>query len=202
VRNIVLGLGDDKYFEHVGPMTLEEAHTGLSVEIEFKEKTFWKKGDANAVEGTILSVDDIPLGTLRGTWDEQITFTRALSHPRRLWQVNPYPHDASRFYGFTYFAASLNEVLPNESFSLPNTDSRRRPDQRLMEEGRLEDAEAEKHRIEELQRDRRRRGADRKPRWFRCVTDGSDGQGQEWEYVGGYWEARESPWEDVGEPLW
>jgi len=200
VRNIILG--DDKYFEHVGPMTIEEARTGLSVEIDFKEKTFWRKSDANAVEGTILSTDDIPRGSLKGTWDEQITFTRASSHPRRLWQVNPYPHDASRYYGFTYFAASLNGISPTESPDLPNTDSRRRPDQRLMEEGKLEEAESEKHRIEELQRNRRKRGADRKPRWFRCVRNGSDGEGQEWEYTGGYWEAREAPWKDAGEPLW
>jgi len=195
-------MGDDKYFEHVGPMTVEEARTGLSVEIEFKEKTFWRKNDAYAVEGTILSMHDTPLGVLRGTWDQQVTFTRTSSHPRRLWQASPYPHDALKFYGFTHFTTSLNDVLPDECVNLPDTDSRRRPDQRLMEEGKLEAAEVEKRRIEELQRDRRRRGADRKPRWFRRVRDGSDGEGQEWEYLGGYWEARESPFNDVGESLW
>ena len=199
VRNVVLG--SDKYFEHVGQMTVEEARTGLSVEIDFKEKSFWKNTDANGVEGTILSPDDVVLGNLKGTWDEQITLTSSASR-RRLWQVNPYPRDAPLFYGFTHFTASLNEILPGESSNVPGTDSRRRPDQRLLEEGKLGEAEVEKQRIEDAQRDRHKRGADRAPRWFRRVKGGSEEGEQEWKYVGGYWEARQAAWVDAGEPLW
>lgn len=199
VRNVILGQG--KYLEHVGDMTVEEARTGLSVEIKFKEKSIWNRNGINTVEGTILSLDEDILGTLNGTWDEQITLSAHSSY-RRLWHVNPYPRDASAFYGFTHFTVSLNEVTPHEVSNLPGTDSRRRPDQRLLEHGKLVEAEAEKQRIEDAQRDRQRRGAERRPRWFRRVNDGSDGEGQEWVYVGGYWEAKESARVDIGEPLW
>lgn len=55
-------------------------------------------------------------------------------------------------YYFTALALTLNEL---EEGVAP-TDSRLRPDQRLMEEGRWEEANAEKQRIEEKQRSARR----------------------------------------------
>ena len=51
-------------------------------------------------------------------------------------------------YFFTDLALSLNE--PEEGVA--PTDSRRRPDQRLMEDGRWDEANAEKQRLEEKQR--------------------------------------------------
>lgn len=55
-------------------------------------------------------------------------------------------------YYFSALALTLNEM---EEGVAP-TDSRRRPDQRLMEAGRWEEANAEKQRIEEKQRGQRR----------------------------------------------
>ena len=55
-------------------------------------------------------------------------------------------------YYFTGLALTLNE--PEEGVA--PTDSRRRPDQRLMEEGRWDEANAEKQRLEEKQRSARR----------------------------------------------
>lgn len=57
-----------------------------------------------------------------------------------------------RWYNFTVLAAQLNEP---ESGVAP-TDSRLRPDQRLMEEGLWDEANAEKLRLEEKQRAKRR----------------------------------------------
>lgn len=51
-------------------------------------------------------------------------------------------------YYFSTLALTLNE--PEEGVA--PTDSRRRPDQRLMEEGRWDEANAEKQRLEEKQR--------------------------------------------------
>lgn len=59
---------------------------------------------------------------------------------------------AETMYYFTALALSLNEL---EDAVAP-TDSRRRPDQRLMEDGRWEEANAEKQRLEEKQRSVRR----------------------------------------------
>jgi len=93
-------------------------------------------------------------------------------------------------YGFTQFAIELNEVTDDLKGFLPRTDSRLRPDQRLLENGDAAGAEAEKIRLEEKQRAARKaleeknNGADWTPTWFTM------GKG-EWVYSGGYWEARE-----------
>lgn len=55
-------------------------------------------------------------------------------------------------YFFTKLAIELNE--PDESVA--PTDSRRRPDQRLMEEGKWDEANKLKNEIEEKQRQSRR----------------------------------------------
>lgn len=55
-------------------------------------------------------------------------------------------------YYFSSLALTLNEL---EEGVAP-TDSRRRPDQRLMEDGRWDEANAEKQRLEEKQRTTRR----------------------------------------------
>lgn len=59
---------------------------------------------------------------------------------------------AESMYYFTALALTLNE--PEEGVA--PTDSRRRPDQRLMEDGRWDEANGEKQRLEEKQRSARR----------------------------------------------
>ncbi|KAG6426755.1 hypothetical protein SASPL_110988 [Salvia splendens] len=55
-------------------------------------------------------------------------------------------------YNLTPFAISLNELTPGLRDKLPPTDSRLRPDQRHLENGEYEVANAEKLRLEQLQR--------------------------------------------------
>jgi len=57
-----------------------------------------------------------------------------------------------KFYNFSVLASQLNE--PEDGVA--PTDSRLRPDQRLMEEGRWDEANSEKIRLEEKQRAKRR----------------------------------------------
>lgn len=59
-------------------------------------------------------------------------------------------------YNLTPFAISLNELTPGLQDKLPPTDSRLRPDQRHLENGEYELANAEKLRLEQLQRQVRR----------------------------------------------
>lgn len=56
-----------------------------------------------------------------------------------------------------YFFSSLALTLNEEEDGVCMTDSRLRPDQRLMEEGRWDEANMEKQRLEEKQRAVRRR---------------------------------------------
>lgn len=60
--------------------------------------------------------------------------------------------ESERYYNFTELASQLNE--PEEN--LAPTDSRLRPDQRLMEDGKWDEANEEKLRLEEKQRAARR----------------------------------------------
>lgn len=55
-----------------------------------------------------------------------------------------------------YFFSSLALTLNEPEEGVAPTDSRRRPDQRLMEEGHWDEANAEKQRLEEKQRTTRR----------------------------------------------
>ncbi len=55
-------------------------------------------------------------------------------------------------YNLSPFAISLNELTANLAKKLPPTDSRLRPDQRHLENGEYEMANAEKLRLEQLQR--------------------------------------------------
>ena len=56
-----------------------------------------------------------------------------------------------------YFFSSLALTLNEAEEGVGATDSRLRPDQRLMEEGRWDEANSEKQRLEEKQRAVRRR---------------------------------------------
>ena len=185
-----------KYFEHCGQMTIENLTTQESCLVDFKQNGYW--GPTNVVSGTIYDAGANVVGRLDGKWDDQICqiLDNSDSHFRVLWKMVPFPKDAPDCYGFTFYGITLNEITNDLTGKLPPTDSRFRPDVRALEDGQLELAEAEKAGVEQMQRTRRNNGKERQPRWFRQVDD-------EWEYVGGYWEARTKGWKsEVVAPLW
>ena len=93
---------------------------------------------------------------------------------------------------------------------LPSTDTRFRPDQRyvrslvtitdsnprLYEQGKHADAEREKLRLEQKQRDFRKRlesdGQQWSPEYFERVSDPNHPSGYAWVYNQKYWEERDS----------
>ncbi|KAJ7169624.1 oxysterol binding protein [Mycena filopes] len=191
MRNLMVGT---KYLEHVGKMTIENTHTQGRAVVEFKPSGYW--GASNMVSGAVYSPSGKAVTQLEGKWDDQMSQTLDASHFRILWRVAPYPKDTHEYYGFTSFGITLNEITSDIDGKLPPTDSRRRPDVRALEEGQLDVAEREKTRVEEAQRERRRNGEDTQPRWFKQV-------GEEWEYTGGYWEARAQGWKGSNiQALW
>jgi hypothetical protein len=111
--------------------------------------------------------------------------------------------DAPKRYGFTTFAATLNQITPIEQDNLPPSDSRLRPDQRALEDGDVDHAEALKARLEERQRGRRRvmeeHGEEWVPKWF--IKAGIEGDEEVWRLKNGkdsYWEARSrKDWSNV-----
>ena len=73
---------------------------------------------------------------------------------KEIWVAHGPLPNSERQYGFTEFSMTLNE--PDESATCP-TDSRLRPDQRLLEDGKVDEASSEKYRLEEKQRAARRK---------------------------------------------
>lgn len=106
-----------------------------------------------------------------------------------LWSATPKPSDTSKYYNFTSFAMMLNELDDHKASCAP-TDSRFRPDMRLMEASDVEAASREKNRIEEKQREARKAMKKKKddfvPRWFRLQKNTYTGC-EEWQSTGDYW---------------
>ena len=124
-----------------------------------------------------------------------------------------------QYYHFTTFAMALNEFPPSGELSkMCPTDSRLRPDMRLMEEGHIDRASEEKTRLEEKQREARKTRKNRKEkeekaryylfyitrlmninyyakvffshRWFLPSMHPFTKQ-ESWFYRGGFWETKE-----------
>ena len=205
LRNIIAG---EKYVEPVGDMTVLNEVTGEKAVITFKSKGMFSGRSEDVTVQTYDSYgDEQPLG-LVGKWTSSLTTTengnlRANEPP--IWSVAELIPDAAKRYGFTTFAASLNEITPIEKGKLPPTDSRLRPDQRAAEDNDFDEAEMLKGKLEEAQRKRRKiledEGTSWTPKWFEKV-EGGDGSGEEvWVAKAGqdsYWEKRiNSEWEDV-----
>lgn len=154
--------------------------------------------------GKIVGAEDHTDVELRGRWNSAMSRLMDVSgsHLHVLWRATPLPADAIDYYGFTQFAIGLNEITEDIRDYIPSSDSRLRPDQRALENGDVDQAEEEKARVEEAQRERRKQRTDKgetwEPKWFRS----KDGAPHEWEYAGGYWEAREQQEWGTLEQLW
>ena len=205
LRNIIAG---EKYVEPVGDMTIVNEVTGEKAIVTFKTKGMFSGRSEDVTVQTYDSYGDVKSLGLVGKWTSSLTATengnsRANEPP--IWSVAELIPDAAKRYGFTTFAASLNEITPIEKGKLPPTDSRLRPDQRAAEDGDFDEAEMLKGKLEEAQRKRRKiledEGSSWTPKWFEKV-EGGDGSGEEvWVAKAGqdsYWEKRiNSEWEDV-----
>ena len=202
LRNAIVG---EKYLEPVGTMHVLNDTTGHKASVEFKSKGMFG-GRVEDVQVTTYSPDGSNTGSgLTGTWTNGLrTQGPGKAASDEIWQVGQLVDNAANTYGFTVFAASLNELTAVEKGKLAPTDSRLRPDQRLAEQGSLDEAEELKVKLEEAQRARRRateeRGEEHRPKWFFKAGESPDGE-EVWKIKGGkdsYWEERaRGSWADV-----
>ena len=178
VTNIILG---PLAVEYVGTCRVQCVTTGQAVRLRFKEPSLLgSASEARQVRGTLEEPSaaaeasrDEQAGTggavLHGAWDHSISVVDAPgAQPRTLWRNRGQQQGGAR-YNFSPFAVSLNELLPGQP--LPPTDSRLRPDQRLLDNGRFSEGDGVKMRLEEAQRATRKKLAESGlvpcPRWFR-----------------------------------
>ncbi|XWS69124.1 hypothetical protein CRYUN_Cryun04dG0152700 [Craigia yunnanensis] len=191
IYNIILG---KIYCDHYGTMRIRGSGN-YSCKLKFKEQSIIDR-NPHQVHGFVQdNRTGEKVAMLVGKWDEAMYYV--LGDPT----MKPKGYDpmteavllwgrgksvTKTRYNLTPFAISLNELTPGLLEKLPPTDSRLRPDQRHLENGEYEMANAKKLRLEQLQRQARglqERGW--QPRWFRKDEDGC------YLYIGGYWEARE-----------
>ncbi|XP_065875918.1 oxysterol-binding protein-related protein 1D [Euphorbia lathyris] len=191
IYNIILG---KLYCDHYGTMRIKSG-SKYSCKLKFKEQSIIDR-NPHQVHGFVQdNRTGEKVAMLVGKWDEAMYYvlgdptTKPKGYDPMTEAVLLWERDKSLTktrYNFTPFAITLNEVTPELLEKLPPTDSRLRPDQRHLENGEYELANAEKLRLEQLQRQARKlqeRGWH--PRWFRKDEEGC------YRYNGGYWEERE-----------
>lgn len=198
IYNIIIG---KIYCDHYGTMRIKGSGK-YSCKLKFKEQSIIDR-NPHQVHGFVQdNRTGEKVAMLFGKWDEAMYYvlgdptTKPKGYDPMTEAILLWERDKSMTktrYNLTSFAVSLNEITPGLREKLPPTDSRLRPDQRHLENGEYELANAEKLRLEQLQRQARKlqeRGW--QPRWFEKDEDGC------YRYIGGYWETREKKqWEGI-----
>lgn len=211
--------------DNYGSMLIKNHTTGETCTLDFKPRG-WKASSAYIVSGKIATADGKTRWSIGGRWNDKIYArltpgfedaalgpTSATSKPTTdptqaflVWQAHPRPSGIP--FNLTPFVVTFQSLPAALRPYLPPTDTRFRPDQVAMEEGKYELAATEKNRVEEQQRKRRReieaRGEEFVPRWFEKRVCGVTGE-EYWWSGGAYWESRdvvgkgEGTWEGVEE---
>ncbi|THC95081.1 hypothetical protein EYZ11_005439 [Aspergillus tanneri] len=190
--------------DNYGLMEIKNWTTGEICYLDFKPRG-WKASSAYQVTGKAVDRDGLPRWSIGGRWNDKIYARHTPGFEAQVsgqdpesaktllvWQCHHRPSGIP--FNLTPFVITLNSLPENLKQYLPPTDTRRRPDQRAMEEGEYDFAANEKHRVEEKQRAKRRErettGEEYQPKWFaraQCPVTGEE----YWAHNGRYWECRE-----------
>lgn len=196
IRNIIAG---EKYIEPVGKLSVA-CSNGWRAVVDYKAGGMFSgrsedlRGKAFAPGGKEHTALE-----LEGQWTSSIALVAKPSNTRtQIWHAGPLVDGYPKRFGFTQYAASLNEITAVEEGSVAPTDSRLRPDLRMYEQGQTDAAEARKLALEQRQRDRRGElesaGAEYAPVFFeREAGPGADQH--QWRLKQGsanYWERRKN----------
>ncbi|XP_038559039.1 oxysterol-binding protein 2-like isoform X1 [Micropterus salmoides] len=216
VHNIIVG---KLWIDQSGDIEIVNHRTKETCQLKFSPYSYFSRDVPRKVTGVVSDSGGQAHYILSGTWDDKIESSKIIQSsrggsgsegkqktvyqtlsPKLLWKKYPLPENAENMYYFSTLALTLNE----QEDGVGLTDSRLRPDQKLMEEGRWDEANSEKQRLEEKQRAvRRRREAEAsdalddgreyegyQPLWFHQRRDSVTGE-TNFVYKGGYWEAKE-----------
>ncbi|KJE97550.1 oxysterol-binding protein 1 [Capsaspora owczarzaki ATCC 30864] len=212
VHNLIVG---KLWIENFGEDTMVNHGTGDKCTIKLEKYRYFGKSEIGRVTARVLDASGREHFRIQGNYDESIQFVKvdadganltweqltARSAPTTLYTRYPHPDYYDQFYNFTNFAITLNDVDEHLASRVCPTDSRLRPDQRLLENGDMDGAQAEKTRLEEKQRSVRRqreaKSTHHVARWFESKFD-PHVKLDTWTYLGGYTEARDAGrWENV-----
>uniref|UniRef100_A0AAR2JE67 Oxysterol-binding protein n=1 Tax=Pygocentrus nattereri TaxID=42514 RepID=A0AAR2JE67_PYGNA len=216
VHNIIVG---KLWIDHSGDIEIVNRRTKDTCHLKFSPYSYFSRDVPRKVTGVVADSDGLAHYILSGSWDDKMESAKIVESsrgcvgsevkqktvyqtlpPKLLWKKYPLPENAENMHYFSSLALTLNE--PEEGVA--PTDSRLRPDQRLMEAGLWDEANVHKQRLEERQRlERKRREAQTnialeegrevemyQPLWFEKRLD-SETRESSYVYRGGYWEAKE-----------
>ncbi|XP_018401592.1 PREDICTED: oxysterol-binding protein 1 isoform X2 [Cyphomyrmex costatus] len=162
VHNIIVGR---LWVDQSGDMDIVNHKEGIKCHLKYIPYSYFSRDSQRKVKGVVMNSNKEVKWVVQGTWDSKIEIAPVISTSgtpdNPVYKTGPYilawkrrmpTEDSEKYYSFTELACQLNE--PEEGIA--PTDSRLRPDQRLMEDGRWDEANAEKLRLEEKQRAARR----------------------------------------------
>ncbi|XP_010016976.1 PREDICTED: LOW QUALITY PROTEIN: oxysterol-binding protein 2, partial [Nestor notabilis] len=188
VHNIIVG---KLWIDQSGEIEIVNHKSKDKCQLKFTPYSYFSRDVPRKVTGVVSDSDGKAHYVMSGTWDEKMECSKIVqsSHgststegkqknvyqktltPKVLWKKYPLPENAENMYFFSDLALTLNE--PEERVA--PTDSRLRPDQRLMESGRRGQANDYEGYI---------------PLWFERKVDVMTGE-LICVYKGGYWEAKD-----------
>ncbi|KAM3727376.1 Oxysterol-binding protein-related protein [Dirofilaria immitis] len=222
IHNIVMG---QMYMQLEGHLHIQ-CNTGLECKLSFKNNGNRPSRQSTFFQGC-LSKQEKVLRAIYGNWTAFLAtcditnfefryddwletgkqFFQNCSVPndipliqgsKLIWKNRPRPSNSSVMYNFTSFTFLLNDPSGITDL-LPPTDSRRRPDIRLLESGQVELAEKEKERLEVKQRQARalmKNTKEKSPKWFRSMNINSKDQ-LLWIFTYKYWNREYYECEDI-----
>lgn len=193
MRNIIAG---EKYTEPVGKLNVV-CSNGWRVVYEYKAGGMFS-GRSEEMFAKVYSPDGKECAgyELDGKWTESVSMKTPSTKKTEIWKVGPLVENHHKRFGFTQFAANLNEITEVERDQMAPTDSRLRPDQEAYERGDVDTAQELKLELEQWQRERRTEletsGKEYQPVFFEKKA-GSTDDDDNWVLKRGpesYWERR------------
>jgi len=196
LHNLLIGR---TWIDHYGLCTIVNRRTNDSVSITFQKCGFLNQGRHALVGQVVDSMGKVCI-EISGKWNRSIQLSwlydagsELRGTEKTVW-TRPERNAIGKFR-VTEYVLRLNELPDTLERVLPPTDSRLRPDRRLLDRGDTSGAGTWKHRLEEKQRtDRRQRdkcGVEWRPAWFQLMPEDEGSSQLMWQYAGGYWESRE-----------
>ena len=184
-RNLIIGTIDidvEGKFEVTNEM-------GDICEVDMIPSTSGQKGN---LHGKIKDINGDVKFLLEGNWTDNIYIINNETKEKTIiWRIIPSKGKEDFYY--QPYTFDLNNFTEEMKKALPPTDSRFRPDQRLMEYQDIDKAGDEKHRLEEEQRARAKQykkdGFIPKPLYFDETYDDLTGE-LIYKYKGNYWDMR------------
>ncbi|XP_022170954.1 oxysterol-binding protein-related protein 6-like isoform X1 [Myzus persicae] len=187
--------GGQRSVDQYGELKITNLDKNITCKLTFLKASYFS-AKRHEIHGVVIDDNEGKVvRKLFGKWNEALYCgVSAAPSAKCIWRPGTMPEDYELYYGFTRFAMELNELDLETAKFLPKTDTRFRPDQRLLEEGNLNRAETMKLNLEQTQRERRKQkeetGEQHEPKWFRkTVRNGIE----TWEYNNTYWDVRKNP---------